>query len=94
MPVNIYEEIGSDDGLEIKDIAFLCEDLWDLPKQIYALENWICEKGQNLPKSNYVADVGFSIRSNASGGGATVSPNTLGVMGRIGMALYLSEYNQ
>jgi hypothetical protein len=46
-----------------------------------------------LPKSSYVADVGFRVRTGATGGGAVVSLKLMEMMIAIGMELYLSEYD-
>jgi len=50
------------------------------------------KKGKNLNPSNYVADIGFDIRKNATGGGGTLSSNSMKIMGVIGMNVYFSEY--
>ena len=73
-------------------IGTLSKGVWDLPSQIQELESWIFENSSNLPSSNYIADVGFSIRENACGGGAILSPKAMSIMGKLGLKLYLSEY--
>ena len=86
MPINIYiEETG-------ENLDRLCDDVWELPNQIDALETWLEKKGKNLNPSNYVADIGFDIRKNATGGGGTLSSNSMKIMGVIGMNVYFSEY--
>ena len=86
MPINIYNEINNE------KVDWLCDDVWDLPNQIDTFENWLRTKGKNLPKGNYVADIGFDIRKDASGGGAVIDFESMRIMGEIGMSLYLSEY--
>ncbi len=86
MPVNIYNEVN------YESIDSLCDDVWDLPNQIDALENWLRIKGKNLSKGNYVADIGFDIRKNASGGGGIINAESMKIMGEIGMNVYFSEY--
>ncbi|CAM4241829.1 hypothetical protein [Pseudoalteromonas byunsanensis] len=51
-------------------LAHLARESWDLPTQIIELETWLFENPLNLTPANYVADIGFSIRENACGGGA------------------------
>jgi hypothetical protein len=52
------------------------------------------ENPLNLMPSKYIADVGFSIRENACGGGAILSPEAMTIMGKLGIKLYLSEYGE
>ena len=86
MPVNIYLEETT------KKVAWLCNDNWELAPQIYELEKWLVEHGIKLPSNSYIADVGFEVRKSASGGGASLNSESLKIMGKIGMSLYLSEY--
>lgn len=87
MPINIYEDTDN-----YKSIDYLCEGIWELPGQVYALEEWLKNQGRLLPKGSYVADIGFDIRKDASGGGAALTPEMMKIMGEIGMHLFLSEY--
>ena len=75
-------------------IAHLAKEHWELPVQIKELENWLFENPLNLMPSKYIADVGFSIRENACGGGAILSPEAMTIMGKLGIKLYLSEYGE
>ncbi|PSR56127.1 hypothetical protein AHMF7605_22780 [Adhaeribacter arboris] len=86
MPINIYNEAN------YESIDFLCDDVWDLPNQIDSLENWLRIEGKNLPKGSYVADMGFDIRKDASGGGGVLNAESMKIMGEIGMNVYFSEY--
>lgn len=86
MSINIYEDIT------FKNIAKLSDDNWDLPNQIDDLEKWLFSIGKNLPKGNYVADIGFDIRKDASGGGAVINLKMIKMLAEIGMEIYLSEY--
>lgn len=86
MPINIYKQ----DSTEI--IAWLCENVWDLPNQISELYIWLKNNTDKLPKSDYVIDVGFDIRPNATGGGAVINLEMLKIMSEKGFELYLSEY--
>ena len=86
MPVNIYNEEN------YEEIDFLCEDKWDLPSQLDALEDWLKIKGKLIEKGNYVADIGFEMRKNAFGGGGSIDSESMKIMGEIGMNIHLSEY--
>lgn len=86
MPVNIYNK------LNFENIVYLCYDVWDLPSQIDSLEDWLKKTGKNLPKGSYVADIGFDLRKDASGGGGVINSESMSIMGEIGMDIYLSEY--
>tara|TARA_R110002050_G_scaffold109796_1_gene221124 strand:- start:47954 stop:48223 length:270 start_codon:yes stop_codon:yes gene_type:complete len=86
MPINIYKEKNNE------KLAWLCDESWDLPKQISELENWLEKTGKDLPVDSYVADIGFGIRNDANGGGAVISNNMMSIMSKIGMEIYLSEY--
>ena len=86
MPINIYNYESSE------SIDYLCEGEWYLPMQIPVLEKWLKTKGVLLPKSSYVADIGFDICKDACGGGAVLSAVSMKIMGDIGMDIFLSEY--
>ena len=88
MPIHIKVEQSNE------KLAHLAKDHWELPIQIQELENWLLENPLNLTPSNYIADVGFSIRENACGGGAILSPKAMSIMGKLGIKLYLSEYGE
>jgi hypothetical protein len=86
MPIKIYiEESG-------EELDWLCNDIWDLPNQIDALEKWLDTKGGNLVPSEYVADIAFDIRKDATGGGGVLKSKSMKIMGMIGMDVYFSEY--
>jgi hypothetical protein len=86
MPVNIYVYKTKE------KIKHLCEGNWSLPNQVWELESWLIKNYKSIPKGEYVADIGFGIRKDASGGGAVLSKDTMKIMSDIGMDLYLSEY--
>ena len=88
MPIYIKYEQSND------QIAHLAKEHWDLPVQIKELESWLFENPLNLTTSKYIAYVGFSIRENACGGGAILSPEAMAIMGKLGIKLYLSEYGE
>jgi len=86
MPINIYKETDRE------ELEYLCEEIWDLPTQIDTLETWLISKGKTLETSNYVADIGFDIRKDATGGGAVLNSKSMAIMGKIGMDIFFSEY--
>lgn len=86
MPINIYNQENNE------RLEWLCEDVWDLPNQIDTLEKWLTTKGIKLPKDSYVADIGFDIRKEATGGGAVLTSKSMKIMGDIGMDIFFSEY--
>jgi hypothetical protein len=90
MPVNIYRV--TPDGQNNEDVAWLCDDKWRLPDQVDALELWLTENRATLRPDNYVADIGFTPRVDALGGGAAISPELMRTMADLGMSLFLSEY--
>ena len=92
MPIIIYNRKTEEKN---DKIAWLCKDSWDLAEQMYALEDWLKENGKDLPRGNYVADVGISIRKNFKegvGGGAAFPPEAMAIMAEKGMYLFISEY--
>ncbi|PWK17298.1 hypothetical protein [Xanthomarina spongicola] len=86
MSINIYKEEN------LETIKYLSENDWDLPTQMEKLEKWLEKEGKNLPKGKYVADIGFGIRKDASGGGAVLNSKMIELLSEIGMEIYFSEY--
>lgn len=86
MPINIYI---ADSG---EKLDWLCDEVLDLPTQIDALETWLSQKGKDLKPNKYVADIGFNIRKDATGGGGVLNSKSMLIMGKIGMDVYFSEY--
>ena len=86
MAINIYKEEN------LETIEHLSENDWDLPTQMDELEKWLEKEGGNLPKGKYVADIGFEVRNDASGGGAILSSKTIEMLNKIGMEIHFSEY--
>ncbi len=90
MPVNIYRV--TPEGEKNEEIAWLCPDNWRLPDQAQALETWLVDSVASLRPDEYVADLGFTPRKDALGGGAAISPQMMRTMADLGMSLFLSEY--
>jgi hypothetical protein len=80
------------DGEKAERVAWLCDDCWRLPDQGEALVAWLADQGAGLPSGEYRADIGFSQRYDASGGGAAFPPEALRQMADLNMTLWLSEY--
>lgn len=87
MPINIYRDV---DGTP--KVAWLCDGSWELPVQIDALSSWIGQQASELNDGPYVADIGFSVRSDASGGGAVLEPRIMQLLAEANMSVFLSEY--
>ena len=88
MPINIYSQEPDDP----ERVAWLCDDNWRLPDQAEALEVWLVENRAALKPGRYIADIGFTPREDAFGGGAAISPEMMRTMADLGMSLFLSEY--
>ena len=65
---------------------------WRLPDQVEVLEEWLRENASGIVAGRYVADIGFTLREDTSGGGAAISPEMVRTMAECGMSLFLSEY--
>jgi hypothetical protein len=87
MPITIYVDDDSK-----REVAWLCEDDWQLSSQIAALGAWLGGNDAKIPQGRYIADIGFSVRPDATGGGATISPDMMRHMADLGISLFLSEY--
>ncbi|MEM9597878.1 MAG: hypothetical protein AAGD06_26660 [Acidobacteriota bacterium] len=88
MPISIREK--TEQGP--RRIDWLCDDEWNLIPQLEALGRWLRTQGAELKPGDYWADVGFSPRPGAAGGGGLVSLDMMRTLIEIGMSLYLSEY--
>jgi len=86
MPISIYKQETAE------SIAWLCNDLWDLPTQIDELENWLKANCNNLKPEKYIIDIAFDIRPTATGGGSAISSESMKIMSENNMDLFLSEY--
>jgi hypothetical protein len=87
MAVNIYE-----DNDEHTRIAWLSSESWDIADTLHLLEKWLKENKGKIKKGKYIADVAFSGRDDATGGGPVISVEMMQTMVDMGMELYLSEY--
>ena len=85
MAIHIYSKTGGSLGV-------LTDDDWDLPTQLYKLEKWVLNHRKELTQGPYVADIGFMVREDASGGGAVLSHETMRVFSQVRLSIYFSEY--
>ena len=92
MPINLINYSDVKEGEKGIPIGYLCDDSWEMPTQINALDAWLKENKDNIKKGSYVADLGYSPREGALGGGTVLTTEAMKIMVAIGMDLYLSEY--
>ena len=92
MPISITEYSNTKEGEKGKEVDWLCDDNWELPSQIAALEKWLVENHAKIKHGSYVSDIGYSPRPGAAGGGGVVTIKAMKIMVEIGMELFLSEY--
>ncbi len=86
--MSIYIKRESDN----ENLAWVAKGEWELSAQITLLEEWLDQNQNVIEPGSYIADIGFSMRKNACGGGAILSPRAMGIMSKLGVKLYLSEY--
>jgi hypothetical protein len=90
MPENIY--LVTPEGQENERIPWLCEGNWQIPDQTEALKAWSSEHRATLTPDDDIADMGFTLRGDACGGGAAIPPDMMGAMADHARSLFLSEY--
>jgi hypothetical protein len=89
MPVVIRRVVGD----RFENHTEIAGDAWDLRTQIEALEEWLSAHPIELDRSNqWVADVGFTVRLDATGGGPPISLNLMKMCVDSNLEIYLSEY--
>ena len=91
MPIVIYSRKGPPKSPPRK-LALLCGGEWTLPTQVSALETWLHEHKRKIKKGSYVADIGFTVRKDAGGGGSALSIEMMHTIAALGITLFLSEY--
>lgn len=68
-------------------------DSWDLRTQIESLEEWMANHSDSLDKRyNWVADIGFTSRMDATGGGPPLTIHLMTACVNANLEIYLSEY--
>jgi hypothetical protein len=89
MPVIIRRVVDD----HFKNFTEIAGDSWDLRTQIEALEEWLSVHPHELSPSNqWVADVGFTVRLDALGGGPPISRKLMEMCVASNLEIYLSEY--
>lgn len=89
MPVVIRRVVGD----RFKNYTEIGADSWDLRTQIDVLEEWMGANPNELdPASQWVADVGFTVRFDATGGGPPISRKLMKMCAASNLEIYLSEY--
>lgn len=66
---------------------------WDLRAQVALLAEWLQEKdGKLVAADGWIADIGFNVRVDASGGGPIITSEIMSLCLRNNVEIYLSEY--
>jgi hypothetical protein len=72
----------------------LADGCWDLGDLFKELERWILDSASDLESADgWIADVGFSPRKGANGGGPILSPGVMKICVEKDISIYLSEYD-
>ena len=89
MPVVIRRIVDD----RFKNHTEIAADSWDLRTQIEALEEWLSANLNALDPSNqWIADVGFTARLDANGGGPPITRKLMEMCVGSNLEIYLSEY--
>ena len=76
-----------------ENLVELCPDEWKLREQVEALESWLRENRKQLSSQHkWVADIGFCIRNDASGGGPPITRDLMKMCLEVNLEIFLSEY--
>ena len=90
MPITIFRQLAGAQSNE--RYAWLCDDIWELPTQLRALAAWLSQQ-EDLEPGDYAADIGYSVREGATGGGEKMSREMISDLHRLGMEVHFSEYH-
>ncbi|MCW7492544.1 hypothetical protein ND861_09580 [Leptospira sp. 2 VSF19] len=72
----------------------LMKDDWDLTNNFEAFSDWIQSVDGTLDKKfDWVADISFSPRPNATGGGPVISFDLMKLCIKNNIEIYISEFN-
>lgn len=77
-----------------EEIAWLCDADWELPTQLKALLAWLEDYEKDPVKGGAVADIGFSVRPDAFGGGAILGVEAMRRFADARVEIHFSEYPQ
>ncbi len=87
MAICIYKESWKE------QIAVLDDNIRDLATLLDTLEKWLLENKNSLQKDHeYFADIGFTSRRDAGGGGPILSLKMMKMLLECNMEIYFSEY--
>ena len=75
--------------------AVIAKGSWNLRSLISELEKWLDNEADDLPSGfKWIADVGFSPRDDACGGGPILKVELMQKCVDLNMEIYLSEYTE
>ena len=78
---------------ESTNYHLLASESWDLREQFKILESWLIEVDGILEDADsWIADIGFTIRLDATGGGPILSSSLMRLCLQNNVEIYLSEY--
>lgn len=81
-------------GNKSENFLKLGKDVWDLRDLYILFESWVTKEGPNLnSREGWIADIGFSPRAGASGGGPILTPEVMKICVEKNISIYLSEYD-
>ena len=76
-----------------ENLVELAPGTWRLREQVEALEKWLDGHRQELdPAQCWVADIGFGVRKDATGGGPPISRRLMQMCLEANLVIFLSEY--
>jgi hypothetical protein len=89
LPVIIRKIVGD----RFENFVELAPREWKLREQVDSLEAWLKNNRDQLDSAHqWVADIGFCVRPNASGGGPPISRDLMRMCIEANLEIYLSEY--
>jgi hypothetical protein len=82
-----------EDGKRIK-VLQLGKEIWELPELFKLFESWLNSGSDSIDENlEWIADIGFSPRDGANGGGPIISTEIMRECIAKNIAIYLSEYD-
>lgn len=80
-------------GDQRENVLLLGPEEWDLGSLFELLVGWLSENDGKLEEADsWIADIGFNVRLDASGGGPIISSDVMDLCRRNKVEIYLSEY--
>ena len=91
MPCVIRKVVGS----RYENFLELAAGEWKLTPQVDALREWLTEHHRELDREHeWIADIGFELRNDATGGGPVISVAMMKLCVECRMDIFLSEYGR